>query len=191
MPRVTLQLKRYKQTFLFFCRWYLMPSLAVQAWNFLRKLVCLLGKFVLCYHKRLAFVCLCERKASSVVRSFHPMSASAGDMPFFTVLFGVVRYERRNACCIFSVVIPFPLCFEQSTCKCVHKTFCLTIGMWVVEWSTNMCYATWPAEMTKRLRCELCSIAWDINLRQAILTEQPFKNRDGWMGVCIFHWDNL
>ena len=62
-----------------------------------------------------------------------------------------------------------PLCFEQSTFRCVHKTFCLKIRLWVVGWSTSMCYATWPAEMTGRFRCELCSIARDISLRQAML----------------------
>ena len=34
------------------------------------------------------------------------MSASAGDIPFFTVAFGAVSYEMRNVFSISSVVVP-------------------------------------------------------------------------------------
>ena len=56
---------------------------------------------------------LCERKAFSTVQSFHPISASAGDMPFFTVPFVVIQYEKQNACSISSVVVPFPFALSR------------------------------------------------------------------------------
>ena len=102
--------------------------------------------------------CLCGHKASSVVWSFCPMSVSAGDMPFFTALFGVVWYERKNACSISSIVAPPPTLSRVGLNVSTKRS---ARPLWVVGWSTNMCYATWPAEMVERLRCKLCSIVWD------------------------------
>ena len=62
MPWVALQLERYKQTFLFFWKWYLVSSLTVQAWSLLRKLMYLL------LLSQVSCLCnLCGHKASSVV----------------------------------------------------------------------------------------------------------------------------
>ena len=107
--RVALQLEHYKQIFLFFWRWYVVPNLGVQAWSFLWELVCLLWKFVSRNCKCLAFVVVyVDIKRPVWSKAFIPLRAFAGDMLFFTAPFSVVRYERRNACSISSVVVLFP-----------------------------------------------------------------------------------
>ena len=58
--------------------------------------------------------CLCGRKTSSVMWSFRSVSASADYMPFYSVPFGVVLYERRNACSISSVVVPSPFTLSRA-----------------------------------------------------------------------------
>ena len=158
-----------------------MLNLAVQAWRFLRKLVCLLWKFVLCNRKCLAFVVVdVDVKRPVWCEAFVPwVPLLVTCHSFFTVPFGVVWYKRRN----FLYCLPTRLCFEQSMFKCVHKTFCLAIGLWVGGWSTNMRYANWLAEMTERFRWELCSIAWNISLRPYWLNSRLRMV----MGVSIFH----
>ena len=157
VPRVTLNLNVIN-TPPPFLRWYQVPSLAGQSLSFLQKLVCLQWKLVLCYRKCLAFVVVYGHKASSVVWSFCPMNASAGDMPFLSDM-------RGEMVAVSPLLLFSPLCFEQSMFKCV-KTFCLTIGLWVVGWSTNvLCNLTCRNDRTTQMRILLHC------LRQAMLTE--------------------
>ena len=64
-----------------------------------------------------------------MVRSFRASSASAGDIPFLTVAFGVVRYERRNVFSISSVV---PSSFALCRARLNVSTKCLIFGLWVM-----------------------------------------------------------
>ena len=79
---------------------------------------------------RLAFVSI--SKASCLFWNFCALSASAEDVPFFYLPFGMVGYERRNIFYISSVAGLAP--FDLSTFKGIHKMFRLTIGFWVVGW---------------------------------------------------------
>ena len=141
-----------KQSF-FSCVWYRESSLVVQACTSSQTLVCQPRMFLVYFEVSCLCFWICGHKISCVVWSFHPVRVSSGDIPFFTVAFGVVRHERRILY-LFSFS-PCFFCFEQSTFKGIHKTFYLTIGMSVIVQWLNVCDATWPAEMMECLRCKL------------------------------------
>ena len=107
------------------------------------------------------------------------MSASTGNIPFFTLAWGVVWYKRINVFSISSVVVPSP--FEQSMFKGIHKTFCLTIKLWVVGW-------WWTCVMQHELQkyWNISDVNWDL------LSETDVSSSPCWLNshlkMAIIKW---
>ena len=131
--------------------WYLQSISVVQASSFSQTLVCrpkmilfYFGMYLAFIYLFIYFVCVC--KASSVVRSFRPMSP-VGDIPLFTVIFGLIRYERRNAFNISSVVVSYPFAFYRGPLKVFQNHLAWPLDCGVVGWWPNMCDAAWTVEV--------------------------------------------
>ena len=75
------------------------------------------NSFVLFWDAPLFCFCFCGH----VVRGFRPVSASAGDIPFFTLAFVVALYKRRNLFSNSSVIVSSLFALSRARLKVTTK----------------------------------------------------------------------